>query len=254
MFAETKGIIIYSRDHREKDKLVKIFTEKYGKLVFYVKGAHRKNNPLLSAILPMTEATYAGEMRKDGLSFLNSVKFVAPYTYLQEDIFANAYATYVLALADAAIEDHKAEPYLFTFIEKILTRMNEKNDPEILANIFEVQILERFGVGLHLDSCAVCGKTHGPFDFSMKYSGLICQEHFNLDERRLHLTAKAGTLLQLFSNLPVNRIGKINVSEATKKSLRFGLDEIYDEYVGVHLKSKHFIDQMKNWEKLMTDD
>ena len=28
---ETKGLILFSRDHKEKDKLVKIFTESYGK-------------------------------------------------------------------------------------------------------------------------------------------------------------------------------------------------------------------------------
>lgn len=254
MFAETKGLIIYSRDHREKDKLVKIFTEQYGKIVFYVKGAHRKNNPVLAGILPMTQATYAGEIRTDGLSFLNTVKFVTPYYYLQQDIFANAYATYVLALADAAIEDHRADPFLYTFCEVILTRMNEKIDPEILTNIFEVQVLPRFGIELQLDSCAVCGKTQGVFDFSMKYHGLLCQEHFPLDERRLHLTPKAAGLLKIFSSLPVQKIGQITVSAPTKKSLRFGLDAIYDEYVGIHLKSKHFIDQMKNWEKLMKDD
>ncbi|MDU3711921.1 MAG: DNA repair protein RecO, partial [Enterococcus faecalis] len=48
---ETKGIILFTKDFKEKDKLVKIFTESYGKLMFFVKGAHRKNNPLLPAIL-----------------------------------------------------------------------------------------------------------------------------------------------------------------------------------------------------------
>lgn len=45
---ETKGIILFTKDFKEKDKLVKIFTESYGKLMFFVKGAHRKNNPLFA--------------------------------------------------------------------------------------------------------------------------------------------------------------------------------------------------------------
>lgn len=68
---ETKGIILFTKDFKEKDKLVKIFTESYGKLMFFVKGAHRKNNPLLP-ILPFTEAVYIGNFREEGLSFLNS--------------------------------------------------------------------------------------------------------------------------------------------------------------------------------------
>ena len=37
----------------------------------------------------------------------------------------------------------------------------------------------------------------------------------------------------------------IQVKEETKKSIRETIDMLYDEYVGLHLKSKKFIDQMK---------
>lgn len=254
MFGETKGLIIYSRPHKEKDKLVKIFTEKYGKMVFFVKGATRKNNPLSAGIQPMTEATYAGEIKEEGLSFLNSVKFIKPYTYLQQDIFANAYGTYLLNLADAAIEDKKQDVALFAFLKVALNDLNEKKDPEVITNIFEVQILTRFGVGLHLESCAVCGNREGPFDFSTKYHGLLCQNHFSLDERRFHANPKACYLLKVFSDLPLQQIGHINVSPETKAGLRKILDDIYEEYVGIHLKSKHFIEEMKKWESLMKKD
>ncbi len=42
---ETKGIILFSRDYKEKDKLIKIFTESAGKVMFFAKGIHRANNP-----------------------------------------------------------------------------------------------------------------------------------------------------------------------------------------------------------------
>lgn len=251
MLGETKGLIIFSRDHKEKDKLVKIFTEKYGKMVFYVKGAHRKNNPLASAIQPMTEALYAGDIREEGLSFLNSAKHIHPFLSLQQDIFANAYGTYLLNLADAAIEDKKVDQGLFTFLKACLSLMDEGKDPEVITNIFEIQILSRFGISLELSKCAVCGNVQGPFDFSEKYHGLLCAKHFSLDERRLHANVKACYLLKVFNNLSVTRLGQINVSKSTKDALRKLIDEIYEEYVGIHLKSKHFIDQMKSWENLL---
>ena len=69
---ETEGLILFVRNHREKDKLVKIFTEKFGKTMFFVKGANRPNNPLTSAVLPFTNANYVGDIRTEGLSFLIS--------------------------------------------------------------------------------------------------------------------------------------------------------------------------------------
>ncbi|WP_071130678.1 DNA repair protein RecO [Enterococcus timonensis] len=251
MFGESRGLIIYSRDHKEKDKLVKIFTEKYGKMVFFVKGAHRKNNPLSAAIMPMTEALYSGDFKTDGLSFLNVAKEIEPFYFLQQDIFANAYATYLLNLADAAIVDRESDQLLYTFLETCLKALNAKKDPEVVTNIFELQILPRFGISLELSGCAVCGNTKGPFDFSEKFHGLLCAKHFDQDPRRLHADPKACYLLKIFSQLPITRLGKINVSETTKKNLRTVIDEIYDQYVGIHLKSKHFIDEMKKWEKMM---
>ncbi|WP_394814988.1 DNA repair protein RecO, partial [Phocaeicola vulgatus] len=51
---ETKGIILFSRDYKEKDKLIKIFTESAGKVMFFAKGIHRANNPLQTAVQPFT--------------------------------------------------------------------------------------------------------------------------------------------------------------------------------------------------------
>ncbi len=248
---ETKGIIMYSKNHKEKDKLVKIFTEKYGKLVFFVRGVNKKNHPLKSSILNMTSGTYIGEFKEQGLSFLNAAKEIHPYLHLQTDIYANAYGTYLINLVDAAIEDKKYDPFLFTFLKESLNALDEKKDPEVITNLFELQILPRFGVTLHLNGCSICQNTKGPFDFSMKYDGLLCQNHFHLDERRLHGNLKATYFLYLLSQIPIDRVGEIKLSEATKKELRKLIDEIYDEYVGIHLKSKSFIDEMKKWEEML---
>ncbi|MEG2705683.1 recombination protein O N-terminal domain-containing protein, partial [Lactococcus sp.] len=35
---ETRGLVLYTKNYREKDKLVKIFTESFGKRMFFVKN------------------------------------------------------------------------------------------------------------------------------------------------------------------------------------------------------------------------
>ena len=45
---ETRGIVLYNREFREDDKLVKIFTEKSGKRMFFVKHVGKSRlNPML---------------------------------------------------------------------------------------------------------------------------------------------------------------------------------------------------------------
>lgn len=251
VLGESKGIILFTKDFKEKDKLVKIFTESYGKLMFFVKGAHRKNNPLTPAILPFTEAIYLGDFRGEGLSFLNSSKAVEPFRKIQQDIFINAYATYILNLVDAAIEDQVYDPNLFQFTHQALTALEEDKDPEIITNIFEIQLLNRFGVTPEWHHCVVCGETRGKFDFSSKYSGVLCEKHWPMDEHRYHADPRGIHFIRLFSGISYDQVQDINVKEETKEAIRKTLDELYDEYVGIHLKSKKFIDQMKTWESTM---
>ncbi|MGM0237739.1 DNA repair protein RecO [Enterococcus sp. AZ103] len=249
--AETKGMILFTRDYKEKDQLVKIFTESAGKVMFYAKGLHRPNNPLRSATQPFTEAIYIGSLKQEGLSFLNSAKEVHPFRQLQADIFLNAYGTYILGLVDAAIDDHVYDPALYHFTHSALKLLDEGYDGETILNIFEVQMMARFGVGLNWRACGVCGKTTGIFDFSSKYHGILCQQHFDHDLHRYHADPRGIYFLRMFANLSYDKIGEIKLKAETKKEIRRILDQLYDEYVGLHLKSKKFIDQMTEWEDVL---
>lgn len=248
---ESKGIILFTKDYKEKDKLVKIFTESYGKLMFFVKGAHRKNNPITASILPFTEAIYIGEFKNQGLSFLNSSKEVKPFLTIQQDIFINAYATYLLNLVDVAIDDRVYDPNLFHFLEQALTLLNDGKDAEIITNIFELQLLNRFGVSPNWSHCCVCGETKGKFDYSSNYSGVLCERHWSLDNHRYHANPKAIHFIRLFVSISYDNIQNITLKTDTKIAIRTTIDELYDEYVGIHLKSKKFIDQMKKWEDVL---
>ena len=248
---ESKGIILFTRNHKEKDKLVKIFTESAGKQMFYVRGAHRPNNPLSPALQPYTAATYIGKFNSEGLSFLNSAKEVHAFRNIQADIFMAGYATYLLNLADAAIEDHVYDPNLYTFLYQALLMMDQGNDGEILTNIFEVQILQRFGVAIHWHECAICGQTQGKFDYSSKYSGVLCEQHWSKDERRYHASPVAIHFIRLFSQITYDKIQSIELKKETKALIRQVIDMLYEEYVGIALKSKKFIDQTGKWENML---
>lgn len=249
--AESRGLILFSRDYKEKDKLVKIFTESAGKQMFYVKGVHKKNNPLTSVLQNFTEATFIMNLKAEGLSFLNGAKDVKPLTTIQQDIFLAGYSTYLLNLADAAIEDKVYDPNLYQFLSLSLNLINEGYDAEIITNIFEVQILQRFGVAPIFDHCVICGKTTGRFDYSSKYGGVLCEAHFSSDEHRYHADPAAMHFIRLFNQIDLSKVKTINVKPAVKKGIRRVIDQLYDEYVGIHLKSKKFIDDMHNWQDLM---
>lgn len=252
---EVEGIVLYQRRHRERDFLVKIFTQRFGKIMFFVRGSKRQQGEIYQAIQPFTQATFIADIRENGLSFLRAAKDIEKNHDLQVDIFKNAYATYISGLIDAVIEDHIADHHLYIFLKEALHLIDEGYDPEVITNIVEVKLLQPFGVAPNFQHCACCDKTEGIFDFSDKYHGILCVEHFAADPRRLHINPKAVHLVRLYSVIQLDKIGEVSLKENTQAEIKKLIDHIYAESVGLHLKSKSFIDNLHKWEDyLKTDD
>ena len=132
--------------------------------------------------------------------------------------------------------------------------MEEGLDYEILTNIFEIQVLDRFGVRLNFHECVFCHRVGLPFDFSFKFSGLLCPNHYAEDERRSHLDPNVPYLLDRFQGLSFEELISISVKDDMKRKLRYFIDDLYDNYVGIHLKSKKFIDNLNSWGHIMNKE
>ena len=178
----SKGLVLYNRNFRENDKLVKIFTEQAGKRMFFVK--HARNSKLNPVVQPLVVADFLMKINDDGLSYIDDYQEVTTFQHINHDLFTMAYATYVVALADASIQDNKIDSALFAFLQKTLELMEQGLDYEVLTNIFEIQILSRFGIYLNFHECCFCHRVGLPFDFSFTYNGVLCSEHYNKDEDR----------------------------------------------------------------------
>lgn len=246
---ETRGLILYNRNFREDDKLVKMFTEKAGKRMFFVK--HASQSKLSACIQPLTLAEFIVKINDEGLSYIEDYHQVQPFRQLNQDIFKLSYATYLSALADACIQDKVEDPALFAFLVKTLELMEEGLDYEILTNIFEIQLLQRFGVSLNLQECAVCHRVGLPFDYSYQFSGVLCPEHVHLDQRRSQVDPNVLYLLGQFQAVSFEDLSRISVKREMKQQLRLFIDQLYEEYVGIRLKSKKFIDDLQAWGDVM---
>lgn len=244
-----RGIVMFRRDYRERDLLVKILTDKIGPAMFFVKGAKKRGFRLAADILPFTHGEYIGSLTDNGLSFINTASDTSQYRSITTDISKNAYATYILALVDSAFQDGQGIGGWFNQVAEALELINSGLDEQVIANVIETQLLVRFGVAPTWDHCVVCGRDDLPLDFSEQYGGMLCRNHWHLDERRLHLDQRTVYYLQRFSTLNLQKLNSIKINSATKRRLQFVLDSLYDNEVGLNLKSKKFIRQMGQWEE-----
>ncbi|SMS14183.1 DNA repair protein RecO [Levilactobacillus zymae] len=245
--ADFHGILLFRRDYAERDYLVKFLTQEFGKKMFLVRGAKKRGFKMTADILPFTVGSYMGDIADTGLSYIRTPRETSQFQGIGEDIFKNAYATYIMSLVDVAFPDSQPLPDWYHRVYRALELIDEGQNPAIVTNIMEIQLMPAFGVAPQLQGCAICGRTDLPFDYSESYGGLLCQQHWAADLHRLHLSPRTVYYLRQFSVIDLDKVHQIKVKPSTEHALRQLMDEIYASQIGVHPKSKRFLDQMQSW-------
>ncbi|WP_338750175.1 DNA repair protein RecO [Bacillus sp. FJAT-52991] len=252
MLQKVEGIIIRTINYGETNKIVTVFTRENGKLAFMARGARKPNSRLSAITQPLTHGQFLVQ-RGSGLGTLQQGEILTSMRHVREDLMITAYAAYMVELLDKSTDDQQVNPYLYEFLKQSLYYLNEGYDAEILTNIFEMKMLQVIGLRPELSSCVQCQSYEGRFSFSVRENGLLCHRCFDIDPHRLPLSQPAIRLLRLFYYIDLERLGAINVKPETKKELRAAISLYYDEYSGLFLKSRRFIDQLEKMEAIFTE-
>lgn len=248
LFEKCEAIVLRTVDYGETNKIVTLWTREWGKVAVMARGA-KKPSSRLSSVTQLFTYGYYLVQKSRGVGSLHQGEVIDSLRGIRENIFATAYASYIVELTDKITDEQRPNPYLFELLLQTLKYMNDGLDLEIITYIYEMKMLNVMGLYPSLDHCAVCKQTEGKFSFSVKEGGFLCHRCEATDPHRLPLSSAAVKLLRLFYHLDISRLGKISVREETKKELNRAISAYYDEYSGLSLKTKRFltqIEQLKN--------
>lgn len=244
MVEKFEGIVLFNRPHRDNDGLIKLLTKDYGSRMFFVRGLKKTNFTMAGQAQPLTHNLYVGTINQSGLSFLNEATSIHSFRQIHSNLTKQAHASYLAQLVDASLADQEIQAWIYDLLLTCLEAYNDKSYPDIITLWAEIRLLKQFGVGLNWQTCTVCGRSEGPFDFSINYQGLLCQQHYSEDPFRMHMNPRALNIMQVLAHYNLADIGSVQVSSETVKDMRRLMDEIYQEFVGLRLKSKSFLDQL----------
>jgi DNA repair protein RecO (recombination protein O) len=250
MLQKCEGIVIRTTDYGETNKIVTIYTREWGKIGVMARGA-KKPNSRLSSISQLFTHGYFLIQRGSGLGSLQQGEIISSMRSIGEDIFLTAYASYIAELTDKVTEEKKPNPFHFELLFQTLNYMNEGYEPDILMNIYEMKMLNVMGLYPILNQCSVCGGTDGHFSFSIREGGFICHRCLDKDPYHFKLSPATVKLLRLFYFFDLSRLGNISVKEETKTELKNVITAYYEEYSGLYLKTKKFLNSMDHFRNLL---
>jgi DNA repair protein RecO (recombination protein O) len=250
MLQKCEAIVIRTTDYGETNKIITLYTREWGKIGVMARGA-KKPNSRLSSITQLFTHGYFLVQKSTGLGSLQQGEMLTSMRGIGEDIFLTAYASYIVELTDKCTEDKKPNPFHFELLYQTLNYMNEGYDPDVLMNIYDMKMLNVMGLYPILNQCSVCGSTDGHFSFSIREGGFICHRCLDRDPYHLKISQATVKLLRIFYFFDLSRLGNISVKTETKEELKKIISAYYEEYSGLHLKTKKFLDSMDQFRNLL---
>ena len=239
--SKVKGIIISEKPYSETSKLLNVFTKEYGIVGIIAKGAKRLKSPLRSVTDRLTYGYFQFHYKKGKLSNLICVDVINPFSEIKKDLLKVSYAYYLLELTSGVLKQSN-DKEIFSLLEDSLIKIEEGFDPVIITNILELKYLDYLGIKPELNSCAVCGSTK-ILTVSTSKGGFICS---NCHTNEKIVDKKTIQVLRMLMFVDISKISKISLSNETKTNIDNFINEYYDKYAGLYLKSKKFLKSIKN--------
>lgn len=244
MLQKVEGIVLRTSSYGETDKIVTIFSRELGKRAAMARGAKKPTSRLSSIAQPFTYAYFLIQQGR-GMGTLQQGEIIDSMRSIREDIFTTAYASFIMELVDKLIEDEGPKPHIFTILQEALEAISEEYDPEAISLFVEWKMLPIAGIYPVLHQCANCGATDGEFAFSFAQIGFLCHRCFSVDPYLIRLTPAQVKLIRTFYTVPISQVGKLTLKKETKGFIKKLVRTIYNEQVGIRLKSQGFLDQME---------
>jgi DNA repair protein RecO (recombination protein O) len=247
VFEKVEGIIIRTTDYSETHKIVSIFTKERGKIGLVARGAKKPRSRMAALTQPFIYGSFIYQTGKN-LGTLQQGEILYSMREIREDIIKTAYASYLADLTDKILEQNKPESFLWDELLHTLKRIAEDEEPEIITMVYEMKMFEKGGFAPDLKSCANCGNRNNLTHFSVQEAGLLCHLCNHLDLNAVFLNERLIKILQVIRYASIHRIGKINMKDENKKMLRNMLNDYYDKYGSLYLKSRKFLQQLDIFE------
>lgn len=238
---KVEGIVVKAIDYKESSKILTLYTRDYGKISVISKGCKSKTSKLRAFSNLFSYGTFYLYYKKDGLSTLTSVDLINSFSNLIMDIYRISYATYILELVLAVTKD-RDYPDVYDLLINSLIKMNDGFDPLIITYIIELKCLKYLGVSPNLDSCVICSDNRFIKTLSIEKGGFVCS---NCYQNEYLFSEKFIKVIRILYYVDLSKVNKIEISSSTKNELDLFINEYYDKYTGIYLKSREFLKNLK---------
>ena len=242
MIKKIEGIIISEVDYKESSKIINVLSPTEGIIGILARGTKKIKSNLLGVTSKLTYGYFHVNYKENGLSTLIEVDIIDSFKNIRLNIDLISYASYLLELS-SMVYKHEGDMQIYNLLIASLKKINEGYDYLVISNILELKLLEYLGIKPVIDGCVSCGNKNDIVTISSYKGGYVCK---NCAYNETIVDIKTIKLLRMFYYVDIDKISKLDVSSKIRMEINRFIDDYYDRYSGLYLKSKEFLKNLEN--------
>ncbi|MBR4178699.1 MAG: DNA repair protein RecO [Bacilli bacterium] len=235
-----EGIVVSTTPFKENSKILNIFTKEKGLIGCMSKGCKSLKSKLRLPSEKFAYGTFHMYYKEKGLSTLIDGDIKDYFINIKSDIIKISYLTYICELSMNVYKECENEE-IYPLMESAILKIEEGHDPKVITNILELQYLTYLGINLNLDNCVKCGNTK-VVTLSLSKGGYICSKCRTNEPL---VDEKVMKLLRLYYYVDISKISNLDIDKKVSDEINHILEEYYDEYSGVYVKSKKMLKDLE---------
>ena len=238
--SEVTGFILNEIPYGDTSKIVNIFTIK-GVIGCIAKGAKTLKSNIRVNTTKFTYGKFIINEKKDKLSILTEASSIDELVNIKKDLLLISYLSYIVELTNQVIKQTDDYESLYNLFISIILKLNDKLNPKVLTNIYELKVLDYLGVGINFNCCAKCGSKKNIVTIDGDIGGYICSSCYTNEYIYDDKTIK---MLRMYYLIEINSISELKINNSVINNIDKFINTYYDRYTGLYLQSKKFLNDI----------
>lgn len=226
-----EGIVILSREYKDADKSLVIFTKDRGRLSFVAKGVRKLNSKNRSSTDLLVHGEYQLSCGK-AYYILNQGQVIKGFMNIRKDLLKTTVAMTMTVFLNDVLVDNMSQGEVYELLIWTLKRLETTKDPKFLLRYFLIKSILFLGHQPSLDSCNECNKTNTNYFFQFSEGNLVCEDCTKVG---FYVDSNLIKIYKCLETDSFDQLKDVDMSKAILEKLDYFLEKIIE-----HITDKRF--------------
>ncbi|MBI5285259.1 MAG: DNA repair protein RecO [Chloroflexi bacterium] len=242
----TPAVVLRQRKLGDADKILTLYTERFGKVDAVVKGVRKTRSRMAGHVEPLTRANFLLAKGKS-LDIVTQVETVESFQALRDDLERLSRALYVSELLDKFTEPREEHHDLYRLLIETLRHLEARPELDLPVRYYEMALLDTLGYRPELEECVACRKRLEPVTnyWSPAAGGVVCPACRSDETAARPLSANAVKLLRLLLHGRFSEVARVNIEPPLAAELERAMLEYVRWVLERDVRSAAFIDTVR---------